>query len=120
MLVKATVLFVILLCIQHSLSKKTTLAPFGGWSNVSVNDPEVQKLAKEAVKIYSHQEGHKYKLEEVRSAERQVVAGFNYKIHLSANRSLGPVRAIHAYLYDRVYVDQKGNARHHVVKEPIS
>ncbi|CAD5222365.1 unnamed protein product [Bursaphelenchus xylophilus] len=113
MLVKATVLFVILLSIQHLLAKKTTRTIPGGWQNVSVNDPKVQKLAEEAVKIYSKY----FNLEEVRSAEQQVVAGFNYRIHLIAVRHLGIRHAIHVPLFDQVYVDPKGNAKHNVTVE---
>ncbi|CAD5222362.1 unnamed protein product [Bursaphelenchus xylophilus] len=117
MLVKATVLFVILLSIQHSLSKKIPPAIFNGWHGVSVDDPDVQNLAEEAVKIYSEQEKKEYKLQGVMSVQQQLVIGVNYKMDLYANRSLGPGHSLHIPLHDDVFVDAQGIVRFHLRSE---
>ncbi|CAD5222361.1 unnamed protein product [Bursaphelenchus xylophilus] len=117
MFVKATVLFVILLSIQHSLSKKTTPRIVGRWFNVSVDDPEVQKLAKEAVDIYAKSISRENQtielLEKVVSAKAQIVAGTNYRIDLIA-RQKKPLYPTLLPLHDKVSVDIHGKASHKV------
>jgi len=59
----------------------------GGWSQVDVSDPDVQMMAAFAtlalLKKDSNLGESLFKLSSVKSAERQVVSGVNYKLRLA-------------------------------------
>ncbi|KAG6533085.1 hypothetical protein ZIOFF_006946 [Zingiber officinale] len=64
----------------------------GGWKTiVDTQDPNVQKVAKFAVSEYAKQQGQSFELVDVVAAQRQVVAGFNYRLLLEAKASTGKV-----------------------------
>ncbi|XP_042414465.1 putative cysteine proteinase inhibitor 7 [Zingiber officinale] len=64
----------------------------GGWKTiVDTQDPNVQKVAKFAVSEYAKQQGQSFELVDVVAAQRQVVAGFNYRLLLEAKTSTGKV-----------------------------
>ncbi|KAG1665029.1 Kininogen-1 [Nymphon striatum] len=58
----------------------------GGWESASTDDQGVQEVSNYGVKILSEEEDSKYSLKMVgiSSAERQVVAGLNYKVTVTA------------------------------------
>ncbi|GIY75212.1 putative cysteine proteinase CG12163 [Caerostris darwini] len=57
----------------------------GQWQKVSVDDPGVQKAVQSGVRLLSQRSNSLYhsKLIEIHEAERQVVAGLNYRVKLS-------------------------------------
>ncbi|CAD5222510.1 unnamed protein product [Bursaphelenchus xylophilus] len=116
MLVKVTVLLVVLLVAHRSLAAHKSSPIPGGFFDVDLNDPEVLRLAKEAVQIHAKETGDKLKLHQVLAAKKQFVAGVNYRIYLEA-RNLNPRRIpVLLQLQDRVHVPLKGKASHHVTE----
>ena len=69
-----------------ALAVKTTsmrnTAP-GGWSAVAVDDAKVNIAAQRAVASQASSQGSELKLLSIEDAQRQVVAGINYKLRLS-------------------------------------
>ena len=54
----------------------------GGWSSVAVDDARVKIAAQQAVAAQASVEGTALKLVAIEDAQRQVVAGINYKLKL--------------------------------------
>ncbi|XP_069811479.1 cystatin-like [Dendropsophus ebraccatus] len=61
-------------------------AIIGGYNGADVNDMEVIKAAKFAVKEYNKKHNNKYKLIQITSAEKQVVNGYNYKMYIKIGK----------------------------------
>src|SRR5215218_8617120 len=55
----------------------------GGWSAVAVDDAKVKTAAQRAVALQASMEQSELKLVSIDDAQRQVVAGINYKLRLS-------------------------------------
>jgi hypothetical protein len=58
----------------------------GGWSSVAVDDARVKLAARQAVAAQASIDGTKLTLVEIEDAQRQVVAGINYKLKLSVTK----------------------------------
>ena len=58
----------------------------GGWSSVAVDDARVKVAAQHAVAAQAATDGTELKLVAVEDAQRQVVAGINYKLKLSVKK----------------------------------
>lgn len=54
----------------------------GGWSSAPADDRRVQLAAQNAVTAQSSSEGRPLELKSIATAERQVVAGINYRLQL--------------------------------------
>jgi Aspartic acid proteinase inhibitor/Sporulation and spore germination len=73
----------------------------GGYSDASVNDPEVIRAARFAVREESRRTGRRVTLVAVRRAEKQVVAGLNFRLLLSV-RAEGTARDARAVVYQNL------------------
>lgn len=77
---------------SRAFASANSLKSVGGWKTiVDTRDPEVQKVAKFAVSEYAEQQGKSFELAEVIAAQRQVVAGFKYRLVLDAKTPTGNV-----------------------------
>ena len=70
-------------CAANSFAQQPNYPMAGGWSSAGVTDKEVVAAANYAVKAEAAKTGSKIKLISIKCAERQVVAGMNYRINLS-------------------------------------
>jgi Aspartic acid proteinase inhibitor/Sporulation and spore germination len=70
----------------------------GGYSDARVSDPDVASAARFAVREESRKTGRRVTLVAVRRAERQVVAGLNFRLLLSV-RAEGPARDVRVVVY---------------------
>ncbi len=73
----------------------------GGYSEAAADDPEVLKAARFAVEEQGRRQGRPVTLVAVRRAEKQVVAGLNYRLQLSV-RSGGEDREASAVVYQNL------------------
>jgi len=73
----------------------------GGYSEASARDPEVQRAARFAVREEGRRLGRAVSLLAVRRAEKQVVAGLNYRLSLSV-RYGGRTREVSALVYQNL------------------
>jgi uncharacterized lipoprotein NlpE involved in copper resistance len=83
--------------LNFTLTKRTSSAP-GSYSGINVNDPDVKAAAEFAVTEQGRRDGADLSLIEIVQAQKQVVAGFNYKICLRA-RSGGKTRTAVVVVY---------------------
>lgn len=84
----------------------------GGYKAVSVNDAAVQAAAEYAVSAKAKSTGKEMSLVDVFKAERQVVAGSNYRlcIEITSQGEEGEADVTH-FVLAVVYVDLKGNRK---------
>lgn len=73
----------------------------GGYQERSIADPEVVSAARFAVGEEGRREGAPISLVAIRRAERQVVAGFNYRLQLSV-KVKGEMRDVSAIVYQNL------------------
>jgi hypothetical protein len=66
----------------------------GGWSSVAVDDARVKIAAQHAVAAQAANDSAELKLLAIEDAQRQVVAGINYKLKLSVTKGDRQQRAI--------------------------
>lgn len=71
----------------------------GGYAEAAANEPGVLRAARFAVREAGRREGRRVALVAVRRAERQVVAGLNYRLRLSV-RAGGRTREVSAVVYE--------------------
>ena len=83
--------------LNFTLTKRNSSAP-GGYSNVNVNEPDLKAAAEFAVAEQGRRDGTDLSLIEIVQAQKQVVAGLNYKICLRA-RGSGKTRTAVAVVY---------------------
>ncbi len=84
----------------------------GGYKEVSASDVAVQTAAAWAVSTKAESSGKEMSLAEVLSAERQVVAGSNYRICMKVNSEGGEGQDdVTIIVQAVVYVDLKGNRK---------
>ena len=70
-------------CAANSFAQQPNYPVTGGWSSANVTDKEVIGAANYAVEAEAKKTSSKVKLVSIKCAERQVVAGMNYRVHLS-------------------------------------
>jgi len=74
----------------------------GGYSKAGVKEDEVVKAAKFAIKEQAKKDkGGPYKLEQIVSAQRQVVAGINYKLELKVQQK-GKSQLVNAVIWKKL------------------
>jgi hypothetical protein len=88
-----------MLCVVFvNASARQTPPLAGGYSDASVRESRVVEAARFAVREESSREGRRVSLVAVRRAEKQVVAGLNYRLRLSV-RAGGRARDVTAVVY---------------------
>jgi hypothetical protein len=93
-----------------SLAEQACAVKPGGWSEVSVTDEGVVAAAAFAVRVKQaamREEGRegKLSLEEVATAEQQVVQGMNYRLTLRVLQE-GKARTAEAIVWARIWLDE--------------
>ena len=73
-------------CAYEADKKPMTNSVPGGWSAVAVDDAKVKIAAQRAVALQASIEQSELKLLSIDDAQRQVVAGINYKLRLSVTK----------------------------------
>jgi hypothetical protein len=73
-------------CAHAADSKSMSNSVPGGWSAVAVDDAKVKIAAQRAVSVQGSIEKAELKLVSIDDAQRQVVAGINYKLRLSLTK----------------------------------
>ena len=83
---------------REAAAVRQELPVAGGYSRAAADDPEVLEAARFAVEQAGRRQGRRLSLVAVRSAERQVVAGLNYRLRLGV-RDRGEEREASAVVY---------------------
>ena len=73
-------------CAYEANTKSMSNPVPGGWSPVAADDAKVKAAAQRAVALQAAIEQSELKLVSIDDAQRQVVAGINYKLRLSVMR----------------------------------
>jgi Aspartic acid proteinase inhibitor len=79
----------------------------GGFSDISVDDEDVKKIAEFAVASMNERENSKLKLVKITEAASQVVAGRNYKLKLELLQPDGDVRACEVIVFDQPWTNTR-------------
>ena len=75
----------------------------GGYSDAKTSDKEIVRASKVALRDHSRKEGHSVTLVKINKAEKQVVAGMNYRLCMSVRRGRhGKVHTVTAVVYEPI------------------
>lgn len=94
-------------CAKPAASTAATPIQVGGFRAIAKTDPNAVAAADFAIKTQSAKTGYTYELHELSKAERQVVAGTNYKLCMQVSADGDEAFWVQAV----VYVDLKKNSK---------
>lgn len=72
----------------------SVLAPLGSFECVETDGADVYRAAEEALKEYNKRKHNKYELEAVTKAEKQLVAGYNYRLTFKAQEHFNSLHIV--------------------------
>ncbi|KAF0910838.1 hypothetical protein E2562_004804 [Oryza meyeriana var. granulata] len=107
---------VTIVAVLAAAARGATAATVGSWQQIDINDPHVQELGRWAVAEMNRRTGlGGLTFNRVTIAEKQVVAGVNYRLTLEASSSGAKDGRYEAVVYEQ----DRSNARKLISFDPI-